>query len=902
MRIRKIHVHGFGGLEQRVFEDLGPKVIVFGPNESGKTSLRRFVYEILYGFEPASRERHPYAPWSGAELGGALEIELRSGETLCLTRRLLGTVRGDFSVNGAKSPLVNRPLPAVTAVNKKVYESIYTLAREDLEFPRETWGDVQDRMIGGSGLDGIRPAREVVSDLEGEANALWRPDRRKGPRAKELEERIHALGEAAKKARDRDREIRESRGKLEELRAERERVQEERIEIKAEIERLRELKKDRAAVDSICRDEETAGDIGAFDSLPADPRDFLKDRKERIGEWEETLREKIEKKAGADRDIRAFDDSLRRVMDRREEVGEGIDRGKRLVRDRESLEEEDRNVLALRKVLRERAGALLDRPDMVFDLPGIPAAEIEGRIDLYRNARQKRENDETTMRATPPPPRSPSLLPGVLLAGAGVALFAASFLFTPPARWIAWGAGFSSLIAGLILFVWSRRETLSIARDRALLSAREEELRASMADEAKAREEVRRSFGDLPVLPSLLEDPDQKFARVVRDLADALAGWRSAGAHAAERRREVEKGAEDLLSLAKEFSIESASPSGAVEKLEGLLQEAGDAQRADKQGRKNLEDLKLEIPRFEDRLRSARKERDELEEKLLSLGETDREACIAALDRRRRARANALEARERLLREGEDFEERVRKIRTATEEGIEEFSEEEILRREARKDEMDEVLRDLEGRIGALRTRLEAEEAEPSAAEIEGERLALREELAETCHERDRLVLLSAIVREGDRRYRAEHEPDIILRTKEHFAAISGGRYPDLFAPEGEGGLEVVPRGGDGPIPAGAPLSRGTLDQLFLSLRFALLEHLEGGGEALPLFLDEVFAHWDRERLERGLEILDRIAERRQVFLFTCHEPLFLRLLDRGATPLTLDPPSERGEAGGFDR
>lgn len=899
MRIRKIHIHGFGGLAGKEFRDLGDEVVVFGPNESGKSTLRRFVFELLYGFDPASRERHPYAPWSGADIGGSLEIVTDSGETTLLTRRLLGTVRGDFSVDGAKTNLANRPFTAVTAVNKKVYDSIYTLAREDLEFPAGAWGEVKDRMIGGSGMEGIRPAREVAGALESEANGLWRPDRRKGPRAKELEESIRELGERVRKAKDRDREIRESRGELERSLAEKARVQEGRIEIKAEIERLHGLKRDRAAVESIRRDEEIAGDIDAFDSLPDAPRDDLEHRKERIAEWEEELDRKVEQRARAEQAVRTFDASLRRIMELEDEVGERIDEGKRLLRDRNSLEEEERKVITLADVLRERAGALLARPEDVFDHPGISAAEIEGRIDLYRDVRKKRENGETTMRAVPPPPGSPSPLPSVLLAAAGVVALAGSFLFVPPARWIAWGAGLLSLTAGLILFVGTRRETLSIARDRARHSALEEELRASMEGEVMAREEVRRSLGGLPVLPSLLEDPDEKLARAVKDLSDALAGWGSARDGAAEKKQTIDKEEEDLLSLARELSIARPTLAGTVEKMEKSLREARKARDEARDASELLDRLQSEVPRLEEKVRSARRDRDEMEEKLLALGGEDRDACIVILDRRRRARANALDARERLVREGGDFEERIRKIREAAREGIEEVSEEEIHRRDARRDEMDDILRELEGRIGELKTSLKVMEAESTAAEIEGEREALREDRDGVRRDRDRLVLMAAIVREGDRRYREEHEPDIILKTKEHFAAISGGRYPDLTAAEGEEGLEVIPRGGGSPISAGSPLSQGTLDQLFLSLRLALLDHLEGGGETLPLFLDEVFAHWDETRLERGLDVLGRVAERRQLFLFTCHEPLFRRVRGRGATPLVLDAlPSSAGTDG----
>ena len=53
-------------------------------------------------------------------------------------------------------------------------------------------------------------------------------------------------------------------------------------------------------------------------------------------------------------------------------------------------------------------------------------------------------------------------------------------------------------------------------------------------------------------------------------------------------------------------------------------------------------------------------------------------------------------------------------------------------------------------------------------------------------------------------------------------------------------------------------------------------------GEALPLILDDALANFDDERMARAMELLRRIAQSRQVILFTCHDRERRYLEERG--------------------
>ena len=63
-------------------------------------------------------------------------------------------------------------------------------------------------------------------------------------------------------------------------------------------------------------------------------------------------------------------------------------------------------------------------------------------------------------------------------------------------------------------------------------------------------------------------------------------------------------------------------------------------------------------------------------------------------------------------------------------------------------------------------------------------------------------------------------------------------------------------------------LSIGTIDQLYLSLRLAILEEISE--EKIPIILDETFAYYDDERLENILQYLHKKSDKRQIIIFTC--------------------------------
>ena len=87
-------------------------------------------------------------------------------------------------------------------------------------------------------------------------------------------------------------------------------------------------------------------------------------------------------------------------------------------------------------------------------------------------------------------------------------------------------------------------------------------------------------------------------------------------------------------------------------------------------------------------------------------------------------------------------------------------------------------------------------------------------------------------------------------------------------------------RGGEGRTTE--ELSRGTAEQLYLALRFGLIEEFASHAEPLPVVMDDILVNFDSGRAERAAMAIRELAGRHQVIYFTCH-PWTARLLDPDA-------------------
>ncbi|MDP4091902.1 MAG: AAA family ATPase [Bacillota bacterium] len=112
--------------------------------------------------------------------------------------------------------------------------------------------------------------------------------------------------------------------------------------------------------------------------------------------------------------------------------------------------------------------------------------------------------------------------------------------------------------------------------------------------------------------------------------------------------------------------------------------------------------------------------------------------------------------------------------------------------------------------------------------------------------------------------------PVLNLRMSNIIDKISSGKYNDIRAND-QLMLNTVDRETGGIIPASL-VSSGTADQMYLALRLAMADFITADNEKLPLLMDEIFSQFDDLRTAQTLELLKEISTETQVILFTCKE------------------------------
>jgi uncharacterized protein YhaN len=75
----------------------------------------------------------------------------------------------------------------------------------------------------------------------------------------------------------------------------------------------------------------------------------------------------------------------------------------------------------------------------------------------------------------------------------------------------------------------------------------------------------------------------------------------------------------------------------------------------------------------------------------------------------------------------------------------------------------------------------------------------------------------------------------------------------------------------DGTTKTPDKLSRGTREQLYLALRFGLIQQFAEQETSLPVIVDEVLVNFDPKRARKAAEAFAELARTNQVLVFTCH-------------------------------
>ncbi len=222
------------------------------------------------------------------------------------------------------------------------------------------------------------------------------------------------------------------------------------------------------------------------------------------------------------------------------------------------------------------------------------------------------------------------------------------------------------------------------------------------------------------------------------------------------------------------------------------------------------------------------------------------------------------------------------KLTTSTREGVEQESQEIAVKHTELENHCNQLREERGGNDNAM-AQLTSEEESSS---LRMRRNMLVEQLQESAREWSRLSIAETLLDRTRRKFEQERQPSVIQHAKDIFCHITGQRYRGLYAPIGKQTITVTDAQGGSKLPA--ELSRGTREQLYLSLRFGLILEFGEHAERLPVVVDEALVNFDPERARLASEAFTRLAETNQVLVFTCHRTTADMFVKNGARLLDI--------------
>lgn len=148
----------------------------------------------------------------------------------------------------------------------------------------------------------------------------------------------------------------------------------------------------------------------------------------------------------------------------------------------------------------------------------------------------------------------------------------------------------------------------------------------------------------------------------------------------------------------------------------------------------------------------------------------------------------------------------------------------------------------------------------------------------ETLAERYAINNVAAYILERVQENFIETAKETMLKgASEMFEEITNGEYVNIIPYEDITKNDyAVALEDDNIEPSTDFLSRGTAEQLFLSVRLAKLKEMK---TALPVILDDPFVNFDSPHVDKVMKILGRLSKTNQIFILTCHPQMIANIM-----------------------
>ncbi|MBS7525692.1 AAA family ATPase [Fusibacter paucivorans] len=845
MKINAIHYRTYGKLNDYTLTlDEGINTI-YGGNESGKSTIFNSIRSLLYGFSPASRERHPYVNWTRGEIDfeGRLTVD---GMPIRVIRQLKSSPKLMIldEVNGTTESKRNDALPWVSDITDSLYESIYHLTAEMLiDLEASSWERIQERLIFNYGMDYLNKSSDVIQAMVQDLNGIWRPDRRGTPRLAQIERRLRELTRSRIEGEQQYDNLKGLIENAEALMHQIQRIDQQRkwcIATAQELNKLLPVKQKHEKIEMLKREQQH---LALYEKIPEDSLVKYHQLIERMQEMtaeREALRGEYET---LEREKKVFNAEEKLILTNAAE----LEKASEALRHYELADQQLHELSAALSMKTEQLERELNH---LFEAPYQAAYDAVKSINpvalktaLYRYFDLKQKGEKARVEAW-------SLALGkkrrygILMAASLMGI--ASGWLLPDFRPLAW---LSVALFGIALGGLLQRQIKSEAKD--------DDLETVAAN-------IEAMFTPLNLPAYLWTDTSLIFAGRIEQTAGLIFE-----ADKLSARIEAEKEKCEALEAVMRHALAdiNASDTPVLLTLQLTLQKLKALSRVQIENER-LQDkimtLKARCNEFDIKMAALNENLSEIELKFLNLGMGNLDEGIAIFERDQGIGKRISIFEEELLSDIALYD------ALKHYENPELINERYIEELEELREELEETRQKAVSEKSSCEAEIESIKAAVRLDELDSEYQMLMAEREALVARRDQLMVMMEVLQYADDKFRRENQPDILNRVSELMAEMTLGKYQKVLISES---FELQFLVGDEVLPISKAFSKGTLNQLFLAFRLAVIEMINRDKPPLPIVLDEAFVNWDDQRLTATYKVLEDFAKRHQILIMTCHEP-----------------------------
>ncbi len=898
MQLREIHIDGFGIFCNKRITGLKPGLnIIYGKNEFGKTTMLEFIRRVLFGFPTRKDKTNLYHPVNGGSMGGSLKIELQNGEGLVISRTP-GTHGGDVRISTPQEVLRGQDIlnHVLGNASKDIYKNIYAFTLDELHDFNSLSGDEVKNRIYGAGLGlGNLSLKNIEKELENLCTQIFRP--RGSCQLNDLLDKIKTNEQAILS-------IQKNLTLYDDLQSQYKKIQETKTAVQISLQIMESEKRILESQIHLYEDAiqymESKSKLESMEDLSQFPENGLSTFKSLQHQKESLEHRFIEEQESLD----ALKNSLKELKINHE-----------LLKHEESVHRLEQSTHSIHSAIQDLGKIQIEREDLEmqiaeeinsidrtwdeetllnFDLTEAEKDQIDHYFEKFETLRKEQDlyldRLESHRRLKAEEQSKGWNIPEWLkhfhygFTGTGVVgIILGGYLSNIPLL----TAAILMVGGGIFLFKKILEEKNSFSKEDMAeknlvhqYEKKKEELDGKFNDWRQWLKDRKLDPGIAPITAKNIG----KTARQIKTLIAQRGRLDERIDQMDETMREAIDAISSLAPLVDTVSLKNEIPIN-IE----IIGNAFGKSKANRDRGLLLEnqhkDQNEKISRLEEQIKS---NAEEIEKFLHSVGASDIEnfhikqsafETYKALEKNVEQKRGIIHSNVGL---GQHFEQFLEEIQSTPLEEIKQNLGKRLTEHSELQDTSEQLLQD----IGETRNELEKLSSNNDLVARQNELESQKQELKTLANTWASYRSALVLIEEAKGRYEKTRQPGVIRAAENLFSEITGGTYGHIIKPVDSDDILIE---NDRHKRKGVQeMSRGTLEQLYLAMRFGLIEEYESRSEPLPAILDDVFVNFDDERDKRLIDVLNQFGQQRQILVLTCHQRSLEAYQSIGANQITV--------------